>query len=96
MSGVQIPYHPPFYRNRTFAGQISVPRGYVGLGEKGGCESSRSGDIRAPDGLLAQLVERLVYTENVGGSSPSRPTIFFVDEVLVIGNTRVTNAKPLL
>jgi hypothetical protein len=26
-------------------------------------------------GLLAQLVERLVYTENVGGSSPSRPTI---------------------
>ena len=27
------------------------------------------------DGLLAQLVERLVYTENVGGSSPSRPTI---------------------
>jgi hypothetical protein len=25
--------------------------------------------------LLAQLVERLVYTENVGGSSPSRPTI---------------------
>ncbi len=29
-----------------------------------------------PVGLLAQLVERLVYTENVGGSSPSRPTIF--------------------
>lgn len=28
-----------------------------------------------PDGRLAQLVERLVYTENVGGSSPSSPTI---------------------
>ena len=26
-------------------------------------------------GWLAQLVERLVYTENVGGSSPSPPTI---------------------
>ena len=26
-------------------------------------------------GLLAQLVERLVYTEDVGGSSPSGPTI---------------------
>jgi hypothetical protein len=25
-------------------------------------------------GRLAQLVERLVYTENVGGSSPSPPT----------------------
>ena len=27
-----------------------------------------------PEGRLAQLVERLVYTENVGGSSPSSPT----------------------
>ena len=27
-------------------------------------------------GRLAQLVERLVYTEDVGGSSPSSPTIF--------------------
>jgi hypothetical protein len=27
------------------------------------------------NGLLAQLVERFVYTEDVGGSSPSRPTI---------------------
>ena len=26
-------------------------------------------------GRLAQLVERLVYTEDVGGSSPSSPTI---------------------
>ena len=31
--------------------------------------------IESAHGLLAQLVERLVYTENVGGSSPSRPTI---------------------
>ncbi len=28
----------------------------------------------ADDGALAQLVERLPYTQNVGGSSPSRPT----------------------
>jgi hypothetical protein len=28
------------------------------------------------NGLLAQLVERFVYTEDVGGSSPSRPTIY--------------------
>ena len=27
-----------------------------------------------PMGRLAQLVERLVYIENVGGSSPSSPT----------------------
>ena len=32
---------------------------------------------RAPKaGRLAQLVEHLVYTERVGGSSPSPPTIF--------------------
>ena len=30
---------------------------------------------RLPDGSLAQLVERFVYTEDVGGSSPSRPTM---------------------
>jgi hypothetical protein len=29
----------------------------------------------APHGRLAQLVERLVYTEDVGGSSPSSPTM---------------------
>ena len=28
-------------------------------------------------GRLAQLVERFVYTEDVGGSSPSSPTIAF-------------------
>jgi hypothetical protein len=27
------------------------------------------------DGRLAQLVERLLYTQDVGGSSPSPPTI---------------------
>ena len=30
----------------------------------------------APLGRLAQLVERFVYTEDVGGSSPSSPTTF--------------------
>jgi hypothetical protein len=29
-------------------------------------------------GRLAQLVERLVYTEDVGGSSPSSPTMPFL------------------
>ena len=28
-------------------------------------------------GTLAQLVERRLYTANVGGSNPSRPTINF-------------------
>jgi hypothetical protein len=32
-------------------------------------------DICSRKGWLAQLVERLAYTENVGGSSPSPPTI---------------------
>jgi hypothetical protein len=38
-------------------------------------------------GRLAQLVERLVYTEDVGGSSPSSPTIFpffYFDLVAVV------------
>ena len=30
-----------------------------------------------PVGRLAQLVERLLYTQDVGGSSPSSPTILF-------------------
>jgi hypothetical protein len=36
--------------------------------------SSRDLKKRAP-GRLAQSVEHLVYTERVGGSSPSPPTI---------------------
>src|SRR5690606_29484671 len=34
---------------------------------------------RPPRGRLAQLVERFVYTEDVGGSSPSSPTIQNID-----------------
>ena len=34
----------------------------------------------APEGRLAQLVERFVYTEDVGGSSPSSPTISMTGE----------------
>ena len=41
----------------------------------GPCAGRRTWLNGAAGGLLAQLVERLVYTENVGGSSPSRPTI---------------------
>ena len=38
---------------------------------------SRSEPLKGPagSGRLAQLVERFVYTEDVGGSSPSSPTI---------------------
>src|SRR3569623_811632 len=36
---------------------------------------ARSPVARRADGRLAQLVEHLVYTERVGGSSPSPPTI---------------------
>ena len=32
--------------------------------------------LRVPEGRLAQLVERFVYTEDVGSSSLSSPTIF--------------------
>ena len=40
-------------------------------------------------GRLAQLVERLVYTENVGGSSPSSPTISpFADVPVRLEKTR--------
>ena len=41
-------------------------------------------------GRLAQLVEHLVYTERVGGSSPSAPTI-----IAVRGRVGTANSKPL-
>ena len=40
-----------------------------------GLQSAGKGLTTPPHGWLAQLVERFVYTENVGGSSPSPPTI---------------------
>lgn len=52
-------------------------------------------------GRLAQLVERLVYTENVGGSSPSSPTILFLDHAALLvpawaGNTNFGEFLPLV
>ena len=44
-----------------------------------------------PDGRLAQLVERLVYTEDVGSSSLSPPTIFFNDLDDMIKNVRTVS-----
>jgi hypothetical protein len=38
------------------------------------CAARPSGDKPTPVGRLAQLVERLLYTQDVGGSSPSSPT----------------------
>ncbi len=47
----------------------------------------RGGVIRIPSlvfkGRLAQLVEHLVYTERVGSSSLSSPTIYFKDGTLL-------------
>ena len=40
----------------------------------GACHSRSGGDKGQPIGRLAQLVERLLYTQDVGGSSPSSPT----------------------
>ena len=71
MSGVQIPYHPPETQSKR------VRQGaFCHFGHQKGLAGARHLALRRPHGLLAQLVERLVYTENVGGSSPSRPTIF--------------------
>jgi hypothetical protein len=39
-----------------------------------GLQSSDEASISPSEGRLAQLVERFVYTEDVGGSSPSSPT----------------------
>jgi hypothetical protein len=38
------------------------------------CASARCGDTSRREGRLAQLVERLLYTQKVGGSRPSPPT----------------------
>ena len=42
---------------------------------------SHLGLKRDRQGRLAQLVERLVYTEDVGGSSPSLPTITLLFDI---------------
>ena len=44
---------------------------------------SQSRPLKGPprSGRLAQLVERFVYTEDVGGSSPSSPTILFQSRI---------------
>src|SRR5580658_1802727 len=39
-----------------------------------GLAGYRKAEINLDAGRLAQLVERLLYTQNVGGSSPSPPT----------------------
>ncbi len=46
-------------------------------------------------GRLAQLVERLVYTENVGGSSPSPPTIAFVINMVASLTDRLVSVRHL-
>lgn len=49
-----------------------------------GCLAGEAWIIDAADaGRLAQLVERLLYTERVGGSSPSPPTIGLVHRFVI-------------
>ncbi len=47
-------------------------------------------------GRLAQLVERLAYTENVGGSSPSSPTNATLAQLVehATENCRVSGSSP--
>ena len=47
----------------------------------------RLGEINLGAGRLAQLVERLLYTQDVGGSSPSPPTNHGVPGKLVNSST---------
>ena len=45
-------------------------------------QSAKRAHPREKRGRLAQLVERLAYTENVGGSSPSSPTKICLRQIL--------------
>ena len=67
-SGVRLSYSPPVLLGVAQSGRAP------GLGPGGRMfESCRRDQYRT----LAQLVERLPYTQNVGGSNPSRPTKFW-------------------
>jgi hypothetical protein len=47
-----------------------------GAGQDRALASQQRVAIKITRGRLAQLVERLLYTQDVGGSSPSPPTAF--------------------
>ena len=53
----------------------SLRRGALASSKASRLRSRQKPAIRQTRGRLAQLVERFVYTEDVGGSSPSSPTI---------------------
>ena len=56
--------------------------------------SERQGKGSIPEGRLAQLVEHLVYTERVSGSSPLPPTIFpILDQSLSCMRSRMASAS---
>ena len=48
------------------------------------------------EGRLAQLVEHLVYTERVSGSSPLAPTRFFNGATAIIRANRDQNSFPVI
>src|SRR3954449_9759063 len=59
-----------------FGGFRQVTRRALSEVARGRCAcAARFPFLSGPRGRLAQLVEHLVYTERVGGSSPSPPTI---------------------
>ena len=63
-------------------------------------EPRRLTPVAAPDkaqariGRLAQLVERFVYTEDVGGSNPSPPTIGTDWDAVQLGQVVRTGSLP--
>ncbi len=51
------------------------------------------GRARDGAGRLAQLVERFLYTEDVGGSSPSAPTTAVSEDQITAGASRCAAFK---
>src|SRR5262249_55066587 len=66
-SALQVPWGVLGHEVRGPAGDIPI------LAQLG---RMTIGKVVNDDGRLAQLVERLLYTQDVGGSSPSPPTIW--------------------
>ena len=60
---------------RTFRSRRTLPRPRVSARARPRAARAALAPILGGPGRLAQLVEHLVYTEGVGGSSPSPPTL---------------------
>ena len=76
------------------------PGAWPSVGDCIGCAAKRRRASALARGRLAQLVEHLVYTERVGGSSPSPPTIVRAAALIVfllasLGLARAENRGPM-